>query len=145
MPESVYFVHAAQPSSALAGIHEHLIEHIHKRGLAVIEYDPRTSGADQSGDEQWAGLAASRAVIAELSEADETVRPPLERALQIGKPVLALYNVYLTSSSKPAVNLSDLLVTRSQRYSRLFVARVRIDMFMEVNAGYRVPLSGSAD
>jgi hypothetical protein len=141
MSESVYFVHAEQPSADLAKIHNMLAEHLHKRGLSVIEPAPWDFGSNQLSEQQRAEIARSIAVIAELSEVDDSVRRPIEQALRIGRPVLALFNRYAAVASEPAVDLSDLLITDSLRCDRPFAALAKADLFLKVHTGYVRPLA----
>lgn len=77
-------------------------------------------------------------MVAELSYPSEsTYERMLYTARQLGKPVLAL-----TGGVFPDTFDEDVagLHIRPVRYSRFYVAKVAVDVFLEAHCGYRVPL-----
>jgi hypothetical protein len=136
MSESVYFVHTTQPSELLAKVHNTLADHLDLRGLTVVEYQPSVTGDDDIASGQWGDLKNSLAVIAELTEADAAVRLPLAAAIHFDRPILTLFNRYAADPGKPETDVSDLIVTSSYRCSRLYMAKIMTDIFLETHAQY---------
>ena len=118
-----------------------LTEHLRKRGLSVIEPEPWDLGSNRLSEQQRVEIARSKVMIAELSEVDASVRPPIEQALRIGRPVLALFNRYAAVASDPDIDLSDLLFTDSLRCDREFAALAMTDIFLKLHTSYAGPLT----